>query len=202
MRAALLLLFQAAALLADPRFLAPATVAAAAWFAGRKESRSRVLLGTGVFGMFFFVLCLLGAVEGFLRLSAPDYGCYALLTLRGYASFLVVVAGTAMFTLAEILCFLKRIRVPGYILTMVYLMVHDLSVFVRLASETGRAVRSRGAGLRLPQRLKLTIHAARNFMVFAVLKFRLRHEHIQARGLSLDLPLDEWRARERLPQSG
>lgn len=202
MRAALLVFLQAAAFLAGPRLLAPAAAAAAAWFAERKESRSRVLFGTSVFGMFFIVLCLLGAVEGFLRLSAPDYGRYALLTLRGYASFLVVVAGTSMFTLAEILCFLKRIRVPGYVLTMVYLMIHDLSVFARLASETGWSVRSRGAGLRLPQRIKLAIHAARNFVVFAALKFRHRHEHIQARGLSLDLPLDEWRARERLPQGG
>ncbi len=201
-RAALILLLQAAALLAGPLLLVPAAAAGTGYFLSRRKGRSRVRFGALFFAVFFLGLCLMGLTEGVLGLSDPEYGRYALLSLRGYASFLVVLAGTTMFTLAEVLCFLQKIRVPGYVLTMLYLMVQDLAVLNRLAAETSRTVRARGAGIGLAARVKLAVHAAKNFVVFSALKFRYRHEHILARGLSLDLPLDDWRARERQPQGG
>lgn len=201
-RAALLLVLQAAALFAGPLVVGPAAAAGTVYFLARRTSRGRLLLGAGMFAAFFAVLCLAGMIESALGVSIPDFGRYALLTLRGYASFLAVLSGMTMFTLAEVLCFLKAIRIPGYILTMIYLMVNDLEVFNRLAGETLRSVRARGAGLDRRDRIRLTIHAAKSFVVFVAVKFRYRHEHILARGLSLDLPLDDWRARERLRQSG
>ncbi len=199
-KAAVLFLGQAAALIAPPLVVVPATAAGTALFLARRQSRGRVRLGAGLFFVFFLVLFLSGLVEGALGISVPDYGRYALLALRGYASFLVALAATLIFTLTEVLCFLKKVRIPGYILTMIYLMISDLAVFNRLASEMRRTVRSRDDGLGLWARMNLTIHAAKSFVVFAAAKFRYRHEHIQARGLSLDLPLDDWRTRERLRQ--
>lgn len=202
MRAALLLILQAAALFAGPLVVGPAAAAGTAFFLFRRASRGRLFLGAGMFAAFFAVLCFAGLIESALGVSIPDFGRFALLTLRGYASFLAALWGMTMFTLAEVLCFLKAIRVPGYILTMTYLMVNDLEVFTRLAGETRQSVRCRGAGLGRRDRIKLTVHAAKSFVIFAAVKFRYRHEHILARGLSLDLPLDDWRARERLRQSG
>jgi len=202
-RAAILLILQAAALSTGSLFLGPAAAAGTGYLLTRRECRPRVRFGALFFAVFFLGLCLMGLAEStFLGRSAPEYSRYALLALRGYASFLVVLAGTTMFTLTEVLCFLKKLRVPGYILTMIYLMVQDLAVFNRLAAETSRTVRARGAGLRLASRIRLTVHATKNFIIFAAVKFRYRHEHILARGLSLDLPLDEWREHERLRQSG
>jgi hypothetical protein len=201
-RAALLLLLQGAVLAAGPLFVGPAAAAGTALFLARRRKRSAVLLGAGMFAAFFAVLCLMGLAESALGLSLPDYGRFALLTLRGYASFLIALAGTTMFTLTEVLRALKTIKVPGYILTMIYLMVRDLAVLNRLAAETGKTVRSRGAGLGRRARAALAVHAAKNLVIFAALKFRYRHEHIQARGLSLDLPLDDWRAVERQSQGG
>ena len=202
MRAALLLVVQAAVLFAGPLVVGPAAAAGTVVFLARRTSRGRLLLGAGIFAAFFAVLGIAGLTESVLGLSIPDFGRYALLTLRGYASFLIVLIGMTMFTLLEVLCFLKTIRIPGYILTMIYLMVNDLDVFNRLAGETRRSVRSRGAGLGRRDRIKLTVHAAKSFVIFAAVKFRFRHEHLLARGLSLDLPLDDWRAHERLRQSG
>ena len=200
-KAAALLLLQAAALTAGPWVVGSAAAAGSAFFLSSRMSRGRVRLGAGLFTAFFASLCLGGLIEGALGLSSPDYSRYGLLTLRGYASFLVALAGTRLFTLAEVLCFFKKIRIPGYILTMIYLIVCDLSVFNRLAAETHRSVQSRTVGLGRRDRVKLTVHAAKSFIIFAAMKFRYRHEHILARGLSLDLPLDDWRARERLRQS-
>ncbi|MBN1938741.1 MAG: hypothetical protein JW843_04085 [Candidatus Aminicenantes bacterium] len=197
----LLLILLAAALCAGPLIVGPAAAAGTAFFLARPRSRGRVRLGAGLFIVFFAVLCLSGLVESALRISVPDYGRYAILTLRGYASFLAALAASMIFTLTEVLCSLKKIRVPGYILTMIYLMISDLAVFNRLASEIRRTVRSRADGRGFRVRLGLTVHAAKSFVIFAAVKFRYRHEHIQARGLSLELPLDDWRASERLRQS-
>lgn len=201
-KAASLLVLQAAALLAPPLALVSAAAAGTALFLIRPRSRARVRLGAWFFLIFFAFLCLSGLIEKALGLSVPDYGRYALLALRGYASFLVALAATMMLTLTEVLCFLRKIRIPGYILTMIYLMVSDLAVFNRLVAEIRRTIRSRADGLGFRARMNLTVHAAKSFVVFAAAKFRYRHEHILARGLSLDLPLDDWRARERLRQSG
>lgn len=201
-KTAFLLLLQAAALAAEPLVIGPAAAAGTVYFLAGRKSRTRVRLGAWLFLAFFAFLCLTGLAEGAFGISIPDYGRYALLALRGYASFLVALAGTMMFSLSEVLCFLKKLRVPGYVLTMIYLMIQDLAVFNRLAGDTHRTVRSRAAGLGRLARIRLTINAAKNFVIFAALKFRYRHEHILARGLTLDLPLDDWRARERLRQSG
>jgi len=202
-RAAILLILQAAALLSGPLFLGPAAAAGMGYLLSHRECRPRIRFGALFFAVFFLSLCLMSLVESaLLGLTPPEYGRYALLSLRGYASFLVILAGTTMFTLVEVLYFLKKVRVPGYILTMLYLMVQDLTVLTRLAIETNRTVRARGAGLGLISRIRLIVHASNNFVIFAAVKFRYRHEHILARGLFLDLPLDDWRAHERLRQSG
>jgi hypothetical protein len=151
-----------------------------------------------LFISFFAILSLMAIAEDILGSTPPEFGRYAALALRGYASFLVALAGTTMFSLTEVLCFLKKIRIPGYILTMIYLMVQDLAVFARLAAETARTCRVRGSGLHGLAKMRLIAHASGNFVILAALKFRNRHEHLLARGLALDLPLDDWRARERL----
>jgi hypothetical protein len=200
--AAILLILQAAALFAGPLFLGPAAAVGTGYLLLHRICLPRIRFGALFFAVFFLSLCFMGLAESALGLSAPDYGLYALLALRGYASFLVVLAGMTMFTFVEVLCFLKKMRVPGYILTMLYLMIQDLAVFSRLAAEISRSVRGRGAGVGPLARIKLMVHASKNFIIFAALKFRYRHEYILARGLSMDLPLEDWRAREHLPQGG
>lgn len=201
-RLALLLALQAAALSAGWPVLAPAAAVGAGWLMAYRDGVRRVRLGAVMFTSFFAAVSLLAAAERFLKISGPpDFGRYAILSLRGFASFLVAVAGTRMFTLLESLCFLKRLRIPGYMLTMTYLMVQDLAVVGRLAGDMSESIRTRGAGIRGLGMIRLLAHASGNLVIAAIGRFRFRHEHMTARGFDLDLPLDDWRARERLRQS-
>jgi hypothetical protein len=201
-RLALLLTLQAAALAAGWPALAPAAALGAGWLLTRPEASRRVRLGFVLFASFFIGLSVMAAAEQSLGLSGrPDFRAFAVLSLRGFASFLVAVAGARMFTLLEILCFLKRLRVPGYILTMTYLMVQDLAVVGRLAAATAETSRARGAGVRGLARVRLSARAAGNLIVTAAGRFRYRHEHMDARGVTIDLPFEEWRAYERIRTS-
>jgi len=202
MRLALLLALQATALAAGWPILAPAAALGAGWLLTRRGGSRRVRLGFVLFAFFFVGLCLMAAAEHWLGLAGlPDIGAFAVLSLRGFASFLVAVAGARMFTLIEILCFLKRLRVPGYVLTMTYLMVQDLSVVGRLAGEMGESIRARGACVRGFAKIRLLARATGNLIIAAIGRFRYRHEHMDARGVTMDLPFEEWRAYERIRPS-
>jgi hypothetical protein len=201
-RLAVLAGLQAAALLAGWPILAPATATGLGILLAGRGGARRIRLGAIMFVSFFAAVSLLAAAEYILKISGPPgYGRYAILSLRGFASFLIALAGTRMFTLTEGLCFLRRMRIPGYVLTMIYLMVQDLAVFVRLVDAMSESIRARGAGIRKFAKIGMLAHASGNFMVLAAGKYRYRHEFLLARGLDLDLPLDDWRSRERLRQS-
>ncbi len=201
-RLALLLALQTTALAAGWPILAPAAALGAGWLLTRRDVHRRIRLGFVLFASFFIGLSLMGAAEQSLGLAGPpDLAAFAVLSLRGFASFLVAVAAARMFTLLEILCFLKRLRLPGYILTMTYLMVQDLAVVGRLAGATAESIRARGACARGPARLRLLARAAGNLIITAIGRFRYRHEHMDARGVTIDLPFEEWRAYERIRTS-
>jgi len=199
-RLSVFLALQAFALFAGWPLLAPAAAAGAFWLAIRPGGARRVLPGAALSAAFFASACLLAGLERWLGWAGrPEIGRYGVLALRAFASFLVASAAVRSFTLIEMLCLLKRLRVPGYLLTMIYLMVQDLSVLSRQARAAAETIRIRGAGAGGSAKIRLLAHAAAGFTVAAAVRFRRRHEHMDARGLGLDLPLEAWRARERLP---
>lgn len=192
-----LMALQALALLAGPVPLAAAVTIGAATLSITGPGFRRVRTGVFLFSSLFAALGLMGWVEHALFKSpAFDLSRAALLSLRGFASFLAAVAAIRLFTLPEALCFFKRLRTPDYLLTMAYLMVQDFHVLARLAGDMGRSIRARGAGARGWQRIRMLAGASGSFVSLAVDTFRDRHEHIQARGLSLALPVEAWRDRE------
>jgi len=160
-RLAVLIALQAFALLAGVPYLAPAAVLGAAALSTTREGFHRVRAGFLFFSSMFAAICLMAWLDHALfRLPSPDLGHSAALSLRGLASFLAALAAVRMFTLTEVLCFLKKLRAPDYILTMAYLMVQDFGVLGRLAGEMGRSIRARGAGARGSRRLRLLARAS------------------------------------------
>lgn len=197
MRLVALIALQAVALLAGPAPLAAAVAIGAAALSATRPGFRRVRTGFLIFSSMFAALGLMGRIEqAFFRAPAPDLSRAALLSLRGLASFLAALAAIRMFTLPEALCFLKRLRTPDYLLTMAYLMIQDFHVLGRLAGEMGRSIRARGAGARGWRRTRMLAQAAGSFVSLAFDTFHDRHEHIQARGLALALPVEAWRDRE------
>ncbi len=192
-----LIALQAFALLAGPAPLAAAVLLGAAALSTTRPGARRVMTGALIFSSMFAVIGVMGGIERALfKSGAPDLGRSALLSLRGLASFLAALAATRMFTLAEVLCSLKRLGAPDYLLTMAYLMIQDLHVLGRLAGEMGRSIRARGADARGWRRIRMLARASGNFVSLAADTFRDRHEHLQARGLALALPIEAWRDRE------
>jgi hypothetical protein len=200
-RIAVLILLQAAALLAPVSVLAPATALGAGYLSTRKAVSPRIRLGALFFATMFVAFGVMAAAErAVFKMPSPGLGHYAELAVRGFASYCAIVAGTRMWTFMEFLCFLKKIRIPDYIITTLFLMAQDLAVLGRLVEDVSRTVRARGSGVTGRRKIRLLARASKNFLILAVNKYAFRHEHILARGLDLALPLDEWRARERQHQ--
>lgn len=193
--------FQALAVLAGPALLAPAVLLGAAALAETRSGFRRIRFGALFFASMFLAAVLFAWLErALIGGPAVYFEQIGLLMLRGFASFCGALAAVRLFTLAEALVFLKKLRAPDHVVALAYLMAQDVAVLSRLAGEASCSLRARTASLPRHRRPLWLARAAGGFLVLTADKFRFRHEHMEARGLGLNLPVEAWRTSERRHQ--
>lgn len=173
--------------------LVVACLAAFGW--RHRRFRKQLFWGAGLFTSFLISLLVLKIIETALFGGVSELSTSVHLVVKGYASFVLLALTATMINRLEALDALARLRVPGYVLSVLYFLCYFIERLTLHAQGLSRAYCFRTHGSGWIRKTRVLLSSAQNFMVFVFIRCRDVPKVMELRGIETDLPIQEWRSR-------
>lgn len=162
----------------------------------KKKLMQPILLGVYFFASFLGFLFFLQMVESWLFHSAYDVKPAIRVTTKGFTSFALFAVWSRLMTRLEFLNSMRRLHFPALMISVIYFISYFLKRLSSHAKELRKAYCLKAINCGWVQKVRLLLSTTQNFMVFAFIRSRDIPKVMELRGMTGELPIQEWRQRE------